>query len=87
MTLERHGRHAAALPAPVGEALGAQMTARARDAAVGRELLVMEQPLAERALFLRERIRAGNGTAAGRRNCSFSCASDRLCVGALASER
>jgi len=59
MALERDARHATAVAAPVGEALGALVAARARDAAVDREPLVVEQALAERTLIFRERIGGG----------------------------
>src|SRR5262245_41840855 len=54
--LERAAGHTAALRPGVGEALVTLVAARTGEAAIDRETLVVEQRLAERALFLRERI-------------------------------
>src|SRR5262245_42161077 len=59
MPFERTAGHTAALYLAVGEALAALVTARASEAPVDGEALVVKQGLAERALLLRERIVGG----------------------------
>src|SRR5882757_10100694 len=59
MTLERPAGHAATLHLAVGEALADLVAARASQAAVDRQALVVEQRLAERTLCVGEWIVGG----------------------------